>query len=119
MTDAEKIRRAIEEDTYIGDMTPLLAAEVKRLRAENLRLRDKIDLIVAPPMTIAEAEKAYADAESIPLDKATIDRMVAYVTNPANMSAEVALDRMIKAARQSVYFNPVVLEEAEACLRRC
>lgn len=35
MTDAEKLRRAVEEDIYMGDdrSAPLLAAEVRRLRA--------------------------------------------------------------------------------------
>lgn len=33
MTDAEKIRMAVEEDCYVGDVAPLLAREVERLKA--------------------------------------------------------------------------------------
>jgi hypothetical protein len=35
MTDAEKLRQAIEEDVYVGDLAdlgPILVAEIKRLR---------------------------------------------------------------------------------------
>jgi rubrerythrin len=37
MTDAEKLRQAIEEDVYVGDLAdlgPILVAEIKRLQAE-------------------------------------------------------------------------------------
>lgn len=34
MTDAERIRRAVEENVYVAGVDVLLAAEVKRLREE-------------------------------------------------------------------------------------
>jgi len=35
MTDAERLRRAIEEDCFVGNMAPLLRDEVIRLRKER------------------------------------------------------------------------------------
>ena len=38
MTDQERLRHAIEEEVYVGNMAPLLRDEVVRLRKERARL---------------------------------------------------------------------------------
>jgi hypothetical protein len=47
MTDAEKLRRAVEEDTFVGnlaDLGPILVAEIKRLRRKAVRWREAYEL---------------------------------------------------------------------------
>ena len=45
MTDAEKIRLAIEEEVYVGRVDILLAAEVVRLAGELRTVRDKMEML--------------------------------------------------------------------------
>jgi hypothetical protein len=46
MTDAEKIRRAVDEDTYVGDVAPLLAGEVECPDAELARVTRERDAAI-------------------------------------------------------------------------
>ena len=92
--------------------------EIEELKAKVDRLRTMIDTICGPPLTQEEAEKAFADAPSVPLPPSRIAEMVAYATDPSNMTADVALSRMIRAAKGVAGFPPRPLAEAEAVLRK-
>lgn len=65
MTNAEKIRRAVEEGEYVGDVAPLLAEEIKRLatgvawlESENERLKDENDLLTSKSALLASLDTA-------------------------------------------------------------
>ena len=63
MTDSEKLRRAVDEHEFWGEVRFVLVDEVKRLRAENAELREEL----------ARAERACSfllkmDAEPEPKD---------------------------------------------------
>jgi hypothetical protein len=75
-------------------------------------------------MTAEEAEAALDDLPELDEDEKAacaaidIEKIVAYATDPANMSPEEAVRRMIEAAHRTEGFDAGTLEEAEAWLER-
>ncbi len=96
----------------------------RRLVAEVDRLRSIIDVITGPPLTREEAEAALDDLPELDRDEkdaiAAIDigKILAYATDPMNMSGEEAVRRMIEAARKAAGFDGETLRVAEAWLER-
>ncbi len=97
-----------------------------QLIAEIARLRSIIAVITAPPMTREEAEAALDDLPELDQDERDapgaidINKIIAYATDPTNMSGEEAVRRLIEKAKACPGFDAGTLGEAEAWLeRRC
>jgi hypothetical protein len=95
--------------------------------AEVDRLRSIIDLITGPPPTAEEAEAALdnpGDLSELPraerqaMGALDIKALVAWALDPAHMSPEEALRRMIAAAEGCDGFDPGAMAEARACLEK-
>lgn len=99
------------------------ASVIRKLTADNARLRSVVNVVCGPPLTFEQAEAELADVELTEEDRAAmggirIEEIIAYATDPANMSADEALRRMVDAARRADGFDRKTLAEAEACLEK-
>ncbi len=78
--------RALTGETFAdipsdpGEAAFALRDLIKKLQAENERLRS--ELAPFQPMSIEEAEKAYDEAESVPMSEEQIEHGLKYATDP-------------------------------------
>lgn len=113
-----------EADARLIASAPDLARENRQLKEEITRLHMIIDTITGPPLTAEEAEAAMDDlpeldpAEREAMERIDIRKIIAYATDPMNMSPEEAVRRMIEAAKRADGFDPETLRLAEAWLER-
>ena len=66
---------------FLAYHSPQLRADLLSLREERDRLQKELDLW--KPLTVEEAQKAYDEAEAIPLSEERINELVRIATDPA------------------------------------
>lgn len=102
-----------------------VAASLAMEAADEIdHLRKIIDIITGPPLTPEEAE---AELDGLPeLDEADreamagidINKIIAYATDPSNMSPEEAVRRMVVVARETPGFDERTLHEVDVWLKK-
>jgi hypothetical protein len=110
-----------------GWLTPEQAEEERQKHeAEIARLRQIIDVITGPPLTVEEAEAELdrndlpelSPAERAACEAIDIEKILAYATDPANASPEWVVRRLIAASKDPRGLDRTAFDEAEAWLER-